>query len=97
VLFIISYLRFMLRLPERIMILFLVSGAIFIAGALGIEIIGGRHVELYGRYTLTYSFIYTCEEFLEMLGIVTFVYTLLLYISGQFKSLTIAIKEQEQD
>jgi len=92
--FIITYIKFLMSLPKQIIILFVVSGAIFVAGAIGFELLGGRQHDLYGTNNLTYRFFYTCEEFLEMLGIVIFIYTLLLYIAGQFKFLTITINEQ---
>ncbi len=81
-----------MSLPKKIMILFIVSGTTFVAGAIGFEMLCGRHHALYGKNDLVYSIFYTCEEFLEMLGIVIFIYTLLLYIASQFKLLTISIQ-----
>jgi len=92
--FVIAYFKFLISLPKKIMTLFVVSGATFVAGAIGFELLGGRQFELYGKNNLIYSFLYTCEEFLEMLGIVIFIYTLLSYIASQFKFLTITINEQ---
>jgi len=94
VVFVVSYLKFLMSLPKKIMILFVVSGATFVAGALGLELLGGWYEDLYGARNLTSALFLTCEEFLEMLGIVIFIYTLLLYIASQFKSLTITINEQ---
>lgn len=91
--FVIIYSKFLISLPKKIMILFIVSGATFVTGAIGLEMLGSKHVSLYGKETLVYSFLYTCEEFLEMLGIVIFIYTLLLYIASQFKLLTMSIKD----
>ena len=91
IVFVLSYLKFLVNLPKNIMILFLVSGVTFVTGAIGFELLGGRQVDLYGRNNLVYSLLYTCEEFLEMLGIVIFIYALLMYIVIQFKSLAITI------
>jgi len=77
------------------MYLFVVTGVTFITGAIGFEMIGGRHFDLHGKNNLLYSLIYTCEELLEMLGIVIFIYTLLKYIVSEFKVLTIAITENK--
>lgn len=93
VVLIIVYFRFLMDLPKRIRKLFLLSGTIFVAGAIGFEFFGGRHVKLYGEDNLMFSLFYTCEEFLEMLGIVFFIYTLLSYIATQFQSLTISFRE----
>jgi len=95
VIFAIVYLKFLINLPRNIMYLFVISGVTFISGALGFEMIGGSHADLYGMDNLLYSLIYTCEEFLEMLGIVIFIYTLLKYIVSEFKVLTIAITENK--
>jgi hypothetical protein len=91
------YMKFLFSLPKKIMYLFLVSGATFVTGSIGFELLGGRHHHLYGDRDIKYSFLYTCEESLEMLGIAIFIYTLLLYISCQFKPLSISISEPVQN
>lgn len=73
------------------MILFFISGATFVSGAIGLESISGRHFELYGMNNITISYLNTCEEMHEMLGAVIFIYALLTYIVSQFKSLTITV------
>ena len=93
--FLIGYLRFLSNLPRNIMILFVVSGVIFVSGAVGFELVGGQHFELYRKHTLLYCVYYTCEELLEMLGIVIFIYTLLTYIVSQFGVLRITISKKE--
>lgn len=92
ILFVIAYSKFLFRLPKNIMILFIVSGTTFISGAIGFEMLGGRHVELYGRDNILHSFFYTCEELLEMLGVAIFIYTLLTHIIYEFEALTVTIK-----
>ena len=52
----------------------------YVGGALGMELIKGRHSYLYGQKNLAYGVITTIEESLEMLGIVVFIYALLDYI-----------------
>lgn len=93
IIFIIFYLKFLIRLPKSIMILFVISGVTFVSGSIGFELLGGRHNALYGTNNLIYAIYYTIEEFLEMLGIAIFIYTLLTYIGNQFKSLTITVHE----
>lgn len=92
--FIIAYLKFLFELPKRIMILFLISGAIFVSGAIGFEMLGGRQDALYGENNVLYSVISTCEELLEMLGIAMFIYTLLKYIVNEFGLLRINIDKK---
>lgn len=93
VVFIIAYSKFLLRLPKSIMILFLVSGATFVSGAIGFELLGGNQLYLTGNKNILYSIFYTCEESLEMLGIAIFIYTLLTYIGNQFGLIAITIKK----
>lgn len=93
VLFIVGYSRFLLRLPRDIMVLFITGGAIFVSGALGFELLGGRHDELYGTENMLYSFYNTTEELLEMLGIAIFIYALLLYISRQLSLCSLSVEE----
>ena len=76
------YLRFVLSLRTRTRNLFIVAGALYIAGALGFELLGGwymsRHDDL---EDLTYSFIVAGEEVLEMTGLVAFIYALLDFLA----------------
>jgi hypothetical protein len=89
----ILYLRFLLKLPRKTLILFLVSGAIFISGALLLEMAGAVFYEKYGDNNLYYIIFYTIEECMEMLGIALFIYALISYINDQFNCLTIITEE----
>lgn len=53
--------------------------------------LGSMLAESYDTNKLLFSFLYTCEEFLEMLCIAIFIYALLLYINSQFKVVTITV------
>ena len=91
IVFIAAYSKFLLNLPKNIMLLFLVSGFTFVSGAIGFELLGGNQAEAFGVNNVLYSFYYTCEELLEMLGVAIFLYTLLVYIVSEFESLRITI------
>ncbi|MFK5949852.1 MAG: hypothetical protein QM500_13905 [Methylococcales bacterium] len=95
-LFLALYTKFLIRLPQHFAFLFILSGSIFVTGAIGLELIGGNQVESHGINNITYSLISTCEEFLEMLGIVIFIYTLLLYITTEIDGVSINIRSKEQ-
>ena len=97
VVFIVMYSKFLFDLPRNIMLLFLASGAIFVSGAIGFEMLGGRQADLFGDNNILYSFYYTCEELFEMLGVAIFIYTLLTYIVNQSKSLTISVTKNKID
>lgn len=93
---VITYMNFLRQLPKMTMILFLVSGATFISGAIGFELFGGRHLQLYGNNNIVYALFQTCEESLEMLGIAIFIYTLVKYIVDQFGSFQITLNETKK-
>jgi hypothetical protein len=78
------FLRFLLRLPAKTRFTFMVAGTLFIGGALGLELVGGRYAELHGQRNLTYSMIATVEESLEMAGVIVFIYALLKYIADNY-------------
>lgn len=75
------YARFLFSLPKRILKLCLIAGFIFILGAVGFELIAQRVYFLNGSANALYKFLQTCEEFLEMLGVIIFIYALLNYLN----------------
>jgi hypothetical protein len=75
------YLRFVWSLPVRTRWLFIVAGSIYIGGAIGFESAGGWYFSLHGEVEdLPYSLLVAAEEFLEMSGIILFIYALLDYL-----------------
>lgn len=80
----IAYFKFMMRLPKRILNLFILAGVVFVFGAVGMEAIGGMHAEVHGEETVTYALMYSFEEFLEMSGAAIFFYALISYIEMEF-------------
>jgi len=89
--FVLTYGKFLLRLPRNIAIIFIASGAMFVVGAVGFEMLGGIHADKHGVNNMTYTLYYTIEEILEMSGIATFIYGLLKYINQQFGGIPIVI------
>ena len=83
ILFILSYLRFVLALPRNTGLLFVSSGVLFVGGAMGIELFSANEADLNGTETILYSALYTAEELCEMLGIVIFCYALMRYIENE--------------
>lgn len=77
-----AYSRFLWRLPRRTAGLLVLSGAVFVSGALGLEMLGGYWLEGHGRDGL-YVVLQTLEEALEMSGVVLFLYSLLDYIARE--------------
>ncbi|MGB0911521.1 MAG: hypothetical protein ACPGYT_14255 [Nitrospirales bacterium] len=87
------FLRFLIRLPTKTKFAFVIAGAIYIAGSMGVELIGGYYAEMHGRFNLTYSMIVTVEESLEMGGVILFIWALLSYISDNYKEVQFRIED----
>lgn len=87
--FLSCYIKFLIRLPIMFSKRFIISGIVYISGAFIFELIGGELASIYGVDSLIYAFSYTIEEFLEMIGIVLLIYTVLTYIRYYSKVITI--------
>jgi len=86
-----SFLPFLIHLPAKTRRLFLLAGTIFVTGALGMEMVSGYHASFYGTETLTTVIMTTIEEFLEMLGVIVFIYGLLSYMSFNMKGVELKV------
>lgn len=80
------FLRFLLDLPSKTRLQFLMATTFYIGGAIGLELIGGRYADLNGVENLIYSMIVTIEESLEMTGIIVFIWALLKYCEDNCKA-----------
>lgn len=93
-----AYFKFLLRLPTKTRNYIVVSGLIFIFGSVILEMIsvdiGFAHER--NDISAAYFIVMTFEEFLEMLGIALFIYTLLDYMSNTYGSLEIKISNQKE-
>ncbi|MEP5765149.1 MAG: hypothetical protein ABJ308_11165 [Halieaceae bacterium] len=78
----VSYLPFLWALPTRTRCLFLLSGLIYVGGAVGVEWGTIWHEENDLLDTLEYNLWNAVEEFLEMAGVILFIYTLLDHIAA---------------
>jgi hypothetical protein len=80
------YLKFVLRQPERTRRLIIAAGCVFLAGALGFELIGGWYLSRHDEIeNLRYLLLVAAEEFLEMSGLVLLIYALLDFLSNQLQ------------
>jgi hypothetical protein len=75
----VTYARFLLALPRRFAWRFIVAGIVYVGGAVGVELLGGRSASLQGTETLTYALLVALEEGCEMIGIVIFLSALTAY------------------
>lgn len=75
------YFRFWLHLPARTRVLFLLAAGLYLGGTLVVEAISGQYHWLHGTKNIVIALLTTLEEFMEMMGIVVFLSSLLDYIS----------------
>lgn len=77
-----AFLRFVLALPATTRLRVVVSGATYVTGALGMEMVGGAWSSAHGQDNLAYAGVVTVEESLEMAGMILLVRALLLYLAA---------------
>jgi hypothetical protein len=85
--------KFILSLPGRIRLLILLAGTLYVASALGIEMVGGWYFERFGGNQIPYIVLTTIEETLEMTGILIFIYALLEYLTEYFPDIHFSIHD----
>jgi hypothetical protein len=85
------YFKFLPQLPKKISRLFIISGSLFVFGAVGVEMIGAKIYHSDNFSEIINAICYSIEEFIEMLGIALFIYALLLYIKEE---IIITLKKQ---
>lgn len=78
------FMRFLFHLPAVTKFRFLLSAILYIGGAIGVELIGSHHAELYGYENWMYTMIVTLEESLEMAGLIVFLSVLLKYCADNY-------------
>ncbi|HKW15146.1 MAG TPA: hypothetical protein VJS69_11725 [Candidatus Krumholzibacteria bacterium] len=79
--FLLIYTRFLRQLPRPDALRILRAGMVYVAGAGVAECIGALLVHIYHtEHVLGYDIETACEESLEMVGVILFIYALLKYI-----------------
>lgn len=78
------FLRFLWHLPAKTRLAFMVAGALYLGGVLGVEMIGDAYHSVHLHRNMTYDLISTVEEGLEMLGAIVFIRALLVHIADHY-------------
>ncbi len=92
IVFVVAYVKFWLSLPVKTRLLFLLAGALYVGGALGMEMINGAFADIYGTENLAYELLTTVEETFEMLGVSVLLYAVLSYTSIYAPNIHVQIK-----
>jgi len=88
----VAYLRFLRSLPAATRRLMVLSGMVYVAGAIGFELPEGMYRTAFGaNVTVVYGFLTVFEETFEMIGIVVFIYTLLDLIERRWGGVRITL------
>lgn len=93
--FLAVYVPFLRRLPRATARGFVLAGTIFVAGAIGMEMVGGAYFEGHGSQNVTYVTMQTVEEILEMAGIIVFIHALALHAVTTVGGIDMAIAPAE--
>lgn len=83
------------RIERSIRFWFVISAVIFITGAIGFEMIGGKYLEMMdivGEGDIVYKFITTFEESLEMIGLIVLIFALLLLIQVKCEGILVLFR-----
>lgn len=101
----ITYWKFLFSLPTKIRWLFMIAAAIYVIGAVGMEMVGGAFLSTNlasvsmekstGWHGMGFQLILAVEELLEMIGIGVFLYALMRYISANIKDIQIRVSDRK--
>jgi hypothetical protein len=90
-----SYLRFLKHLDPKTRLRFLIAGAIYVGGAVGMELPLGYWTERAGTNNLVYGLIDWVEESMEILGVTLFLLALVDHLRARDVRLRFDFKNQE--
>jgi len=82
------FLPFLLRLPAATRFIFILAAALYLGGAIGMELVDGRYRELHGT-EMGYHLLVAVEEGLEMAGAIVFIYGLSRYLADHHARLMV--------
>lgn len=74
------FVPFLFRLSRRVRNLSLAAGCVFLAGAVGMEMVSGVYADARGYANLGFKLLANAEEFLEMTGVAIWIYALLIHL-----------------
>lgn len=75
------FMSFVISLPIFTRNLIFIAGFLFVFGAVGLELVEGYMFKVYGLNHIYNKLLYCMEEFLEMTGVILFIFALLDYMA----------------
>lgn len=81
----------LLKLPPDLLKGMILSGAVYVGGAIGVEMIGSWYVSHAGDANIGYAALATLEESLEMAGLILFIRYMLVYIREEYEANSVTL------
>ncbi len=91
-----AYLRFLAVLPRPTSVVFVLAAAFYLAGALGVELVGGYVADARGQDNLAFALITQVEEALESVGLIAFLYALLSYVTSHVGTVSVRLERSSR-
>jgi hypothetical protein len=88
------FLPFLFRLPAGLRWRFILAGAIYVSGALGLEMIGGKLASAAGMDAPAYRVAVSAEESMEITGLAVFAATLIGHLARFAPRLTVRLSRR---
>jgi hypothetical protein len=85
------FYRFFNTLPKRTRLLFYISAGVYLLGAVGLEMVGGKLATSVGKGAVSYIVTTQIEEILEMTGVLIFEYAILGYLKSNPLSVSVKV------
>lgn len=89
------YWPLVMHLRPRVRWQVMLSAAVYVGGAVGMEMVGAKIASTVGTGTVWYALEGLVEEFMEMTGTVLFFHALLLHLANQANVLHVALPTKE--
>ncbi|HRP54539.1 hypothetical protein [Agriterribacter sp.] len=86
------FIRLLKSLQKPVQLGFILSGIVYVTGAIGFEMVGAEIAESKGVTNISYALAASCEELLEMTGLIIFLHFILKHIRSEFEMVSITIK-----
>jgi len=87
------FIPFILHLPEPTRRRLIIAGALYLMGALILEIVEGNLYDYYSAQSVVILTVNHVEDVLEMIGMALFIFTLLSYIGTHMNPLKLSIRK----
>lgn len=93
VIFLLAFSGFLVRLPTQTAIGFIIAGTVFVAGAFGMELVGGYLVSEQGFDSPVYKAAAIVEESLEIIGMTLFIIAIVRHLARTRPQMLLSIRQ----